>query len=89
MFRRTSSIVQSIFYVRSLEISDDILRTQKCYHFRNVIKTAFCSFDAILDMCRSSNRLHRFNFINSKMFSSLAFNASYKGSLTRINNSKL
>ena len=43
----------------------------------------FWYFDAILDICRSSDR-----FLNCSMFSSLAFNVSYKGSLTRIYYSK-
>ena len=49
---------------------------------------SFGHFDLFLNMCQSVDRLTRYNFLNCSIFS-LAFIASYKGSLTRINYPKL
>ena len=43
----------------------------------------------MMKQCRSSDRLHRLSFLNCSVLSSLAFNISYKGSLTIIYYSKL
>ena len=68
---RTASIVKIIFYVRSFDISDYILRTQELYliGLKKLFRLIFGYFGAILDMFRSSDRLHRLNFLNCSLFS--------------------